>query len=139
MEPKPTIPVSRIQSIQDAAVAEASEDERILALYLLGSVAEGRGRPDSDIDIAMMAVPGVEVSGLDRARIAGRLSYRLGRLVDMGELSSRNLVYANEALHSGIQLYARDPEAAALYAANLLGLYLEFNERRQKIIHAYTL
>ncbi len=59
--------------------------------------------------------------------------------MDIGELSSRNLVYANEALHLGIQLYARDPEAAALYGANLLGLYLEFNEKRQKIVHAYTL
>ncbi|MCA1755775.1 MAG: nucleotidyltransferase domain-containing protein [Spirochaeta sp.] len=127
------------QMIQDAVVAELASDERILSVYLLGSAVAGRLRADSDVDIAIMAHPGTHLPELDRAQIAAGLSYRLGRQVDVGVLSSRNLVYANEALHSGIRLYARDADAAALYAANLLGLYLEFNERRQEIINAYTL
>ena len=126
------------QMIQDAVAAELASDDRVLAVYLLGSAAAGRLRADSDIDIAVMAPPGTHLSEVERADIATGLSYRLGRQVDVGLLSSRNLVYANEALHTGIRLYARDADAAALYAANLLGLYLEFNERRQEIINAYT-
>lgn len=127
------------QGIRDAVTAELAADQRILAMYLLGSAASGRLRADSDIDIALMAQPGIQLSELERARIAAALSYRLGRQVDLGMLSSRNLVYANEVLHTGIQLYSRDPGAAALYAANLLGLYLEFNEGRQEILNAYTI
>lgn len=125
--------------IQDAVVAELALDERILSVYLLGSAVAGRLRADSDVDIALMANPGIHLPELDRAQIAAGLSYRLGRQVDVGVLSSRNLVYANEALHTGVRLFARDADAAALYAANLLGLYLEFNERRQEIINAYTI
>ncbi|SIQ41150.1 Predicted nucleotidyltransferase [Alkalispirochaeta americana] len=127
------------QKIRDAVTAELATDQRILAIYLLGSAASGRLRADSDIDIAIMTQPGIHISELDRAQIAAALSYRLGRQVDLGMLSSRNLVYANEVLHTGIQLYSRDPGAAALYAANLLGLYLEFNEGRQEILNAYTI
>lgn len=137
-EPHAAFNDSLVQSIRDAVVSELSGDERVLAVYLLGSVAKGTGRADSDVDIAMMPIPGEKISSLDRARFAAKLSYHLSRTVDLGELSSRNLVYANEALHSGIRLYAKDADAAALYAANLLGLYLEFNERRQEIINAYT-
>ncbi len=127
------------QHIQDAVVAEFATDGRILAAYLLGSAVTGRLRKDSDIDIAIMVYPGTHLPELDRAQIGASLSYRLGRQVDVGFLSSCNLIYANEALHTGIRMYARDTDAAALYAANLLGLYLEFNERRQEIINAYTI
>ena len=58
--------------------------------------------------------------------------------VDVGELSSRNLVYANEAIHRGLRIYADNPDAADLYAATLLGLYVQFNQSRKEIIDAYT-
>jgi hypothetical protein len=85
-----------------------------------------------------MPVPGTIISALDRADFAHVLSYRLGRSVDAGELSSRNLVYANETIHKGVRLYTRDADAADLYAATLLGMYVVFNEGRQEIMRGYT-
>ncbi|MFA7566334.1 MAG: nucleotidyltransferase domain-containing protein [Alkalispirochaeta sp.] len=130
--------VMTTELIRDAVAAEASGDVRILAVYLLGSGAVGRLRPDSDVDVAVMPVPGTIISALDRADFAHALSYRLGRSVDVGELSSRNLVYANETIHRGVRLYTRDADAADLYAATLLGMYVVFNEGRQEIMRGYT-
>jgi predicted nucleotidyltransferase len=127
-----------VERIREIVTSEARRDRRILALYLLGSIAGGRLRDDSDIDIALMAVPGTTISSIEHADFAHTLTYKLGRPVDVGNLSSRNLVYANEALLRGFRIYSDDPDAADLYAATLLGLYLEFNESRKEIIDAYT-
>ncbi|TVQ96646.1 MAG: nucleotidyltransferase domain-containing protein [Spirochaetaceae bacterium] len=126
-------------SITDAVTDTGSRDTRVLAFYLLGSAAQNRLRHDSDVDIALMPMPGTVISSIERAGIAHALSYRLRRTVDLGELSTRNLVYANEVLHTGALLYSKDPAATALVAANLLGLYLEFNERRQEVTRAFSL
>ena len=68
------------------------KDDRILAAYLLGSAATGQMRPDSDIDIAMMLVPGETLSGLEMMDLAASLTPRDGRSVDLGLLTSQNLV-----------------------------------------------
>lgn len=128
-----------IADVTDAVTEASSRDARVLAFYLLGSAAQDRLRHDSDVDIALMPMPGTVISSVERAGIANALSYRLRRTVDLGELSTRNLVYANEVLHTGALLYSRDPAATALIAASLLGLYLEFNERRQEVIGAFSL
>lgn len=47
-----------IEKIQTTAVSLAAKDTHILALYLLGSVARGEQRPESDIDIGLMPEPG---------------------------------------------------------------------------------
>ena len=132
-------PSPLLASIQDAVSEEGARDTRVLAFYLLGSAVRGRLRNDSDVDIAVMPMPGSRISSVECLGIANALSYRLRRTVDLGELSSRNLVYANEVLHTGVLLYSRDPATTALTAANLLGLYLEFNERRQEVIRAFSL
>ena len=121
-----------VQKIIHLATIEAQKDQRILALYLLGSAAEDRLRSDSDIDIALMATPGEPLSSIEHADFAHALIYALRRPVDVGSLSLRNLVFANEALLRGFRIYSRDIDATDLYAANLLGLYLEFNESRKE-------
>ncbi len=130
---------SALQRIRQEACREARKDPRILALYLLGSAAQDRLRPDSDLDIALMADPESPLPPLEQHRLASRLALRLGRPIDLGEISSRNLDYANQAFLTGLPLYKQDETAADLYRASLLGLYLEFNESRQEILHAYQL
>lgn len=113
------------------------KDQRILALYLLGSAATGRLRPDSDIDIALMPERDARIGALDRADMAASLAFDLGRDVDIGELTSENLVYSREAILKGIRLFARDGARADLRAASLLGMYARFNEDRRELIDAY--
>lgn len=49
----------------DRAVAVATEAEPgVLAAYLFGSRARGEGRADSDLDVAVLEVPGMRL-GID--------------------------------------------------------------------------
>ncbi|HSA32762.1 MAG TPA: nucleotidyltransferase domain-containing protein [bacterium] len=113
------------------------KERRILAAYLLGSAAKGTLRPDSDIDIALMFVPGKIMSGVERGELAAELSLLLHREVDLGVISSRNLVYARESILTGRRIFSRNDTVADLYAATLLGLYAQFHYERRGILHGY--
>lgn len=125
--------------VREVAVACGRDDPRILALYLLGSVARGEERAGSDVDIAVMPEPGAGLPPLERMRLAGEMAAELLRPVDMGEISSKNLVYACEALLGGIPLYRRDTHRADLRRATLLGMYLQFNLDRREVLDAYVI
>jgi predicted nucleotidyltransferase len=118
-------------------IVPLTQDLRILAIYLLGSAVDGQLRPDSDIDLAFMPEPGVRIGPLDRAEMGTAVSFDLGRDVDIGELSSENLIYSREALLKGIRLFSRDSVRTDLYAASLLGMYVRFNEDRRELTDAY--
>jgi predicted nucleotidyltransferase len=110
---------------------------RILAAYLLGSAVSGRLRPDSDIDVALLPYPSCRLSDLDRANLGARIAFEIGREVDIGELCSSNLIYAKEAIFTGLRIFSRDARAADESAATLLGLYVAFNEERREVLDAY--
>ncbi len=126
-----------IQKITKSIEKLAEREPFIVAVYLLGSILDDRLRADSDIDLAVMIDSGQKMRALKRADIAGSLSYELGRLVDLGEISSRNLVYAREALLKGKLIYQRDRDKVNLVRANLLGMYVQFNMDRQEVLDAY--
>jgi uncharacterized protein len=113
------------------------QDKRVLAAYLLGSAASGRMRPDSDLDLALMTMPDVKLSSMDRIALAAELGLEVGIVVDIGELSSENLVYAKEAILVGKRIFTRDPFQSDLKACTLLGMYFRFNEERQEVVNAY--
>jgi len=94
-------------------------------------------RPDSDIDLGIMLEPGRNISSLTRVKLAGSLAYEMGRTVDIGEVSSNNLVYAREALLKGKLIYTKNEERTNLYRANLLGMYIQYNLDRQEVVNAY--
>lgn len=114
-----------------------SGDARILAVYLLGSAIKGRLGPESDIDLALMLEPGAKMSSLERLKIANNLAYKLERSVDLGEISSANLVYSREVFLAGVPVFQRDPERAALRRAGLMGMYIQFNLDRKEVLSAY--
>ncbi len=113
------------------------QDKRVLAAYLLGSAASGRMRPDSDLDLALMTMPEAKMSSMDRIALAAELGLEVGIVVDIGELSSENLVYAKEAILVGKRIFTRDVFQADLKACTLLGMYCRFNEERQVVLDAY--
>jgi predicted nucleotidyltransferase len=113
------------------------KDPRILALYLLGSAHSGRMRPDSDIDMAVLIEGGLELPALERAELAASATMEFGRDVDLGEISSRNLVYARQVILAGRRLYARDSGRADLRETSLLGMYAGFFEERREVANAY--
>ena len=108
-----------------------------LAWYVLGSAASDTMRPDSDLDLAVLPLPGVV---LDRAELvwwSGVLALEVGREVDIGLLDSSNLVYAKEALTMGRRIVCSDLPMADRRASELLALYLKFQEDRKEVLDAY--
>ena len=118
---------------------EIDRDRRILSAYLLGSAVSGRMRPDSDLDIAVLPVATAGLlSQVDIAELSATLSLAAGRTVDVGVLSSRNLIYASEAILKGERFFCRDVFKADLAAVTLLGLAVRFEFERREIVDAYT-
>jgi predicted nucleotidyltransferase len=106
-------------------------------VYLLGSAAKGAMRPDSDIDLALMLTAENNASRSAFVDLGARLTLKLGHEVDIGVISSANLVYARQAILVGKRLYARDRMAVETREAELLGLYARFHEDRAEVLDAY--
>ncbi|MBI9103524.1 MAG: nucleotidyltransferase domain-containing protein [Spirochaetales bacterium] len=113
------------------------KDSRILAVYLLGSFASGKMREDSDIDLALMLEPGKKITELEKIKMISELSFTLKRSVDLGEISSKNLVYSREAFFFGKLLCKKSLDRVNLMRANLLGMYDNYNFDRQELLNAY--
>ncbi len=126
-----------IETITKRTQTFFQKDLRVLAVFLLGSAARNTMRIDSDIDLALMFEPGLSINILERQDMANTLSYELKRTVDLGEISNRNLVYTREVLLTGIPVYMKDSDKVNLLRANLLGLYVQFNQDRKEVLDAY--
>jgi hypothetical protein len=75
---------------------------------------------------------------MDLLHLSGQLRTYCSRAVDIGILSTHNLVYAKEALLQGECLFCKDQYFHDLFVATALGLYLELRTARREVEHAYT-
>jgi len=88
------------ESLHQDAVQQAREillsHPAVDAAYLLGSAAEDRLRPDSDVDIAILIRRSSAFSVEDRLALMATLGRIFRRSIDLGLLDTSNLVYAKE-------------------------------------------
>ncbi|VGO13720.1 hypothetical protein PDESU_02277 [Pontiella desulfatans] len=110
----------------------------ILAAYLHGSTAKGTARQDSDIDIALLPEPGHRLPLRQRLEYAAELEAQLGAAVDVGELSSGNVVYAKEVVAHGREIFTRNRFKSDLFMATSLAMYAELQQQRKEVLDAYT-
>jgi len=113
-------------------------DKRIVAAYLLGSVLTERFRPDSDVDLAILPAAGVEFAMEARLLLAAEVEGAVGRTVDVGVLDHRNLVYAAQAIATGLCIHSRDDASRDVFAATTLSMYAALRQEREAVEHAYT-
>ena len=121
-----------------AAVASLRQCHDVEAAYLLGSAAANRLRGDSDVDVAILPIRGMEISAERRIALTGELAGIFSRSVDLGVLSTRNVVYAKEAITKGRILFARDPSVIARFAMLVLSMYASLQEARREVLRAYA-
>ncbi len=114
------------------------QEREIMAVLLLGSANKEEMTEDSDIDIAIIVYPGKKLDMNKKMLIIKELSYKLGRIIDVGEITSKNLIYSNEAVIKGREIFIKDKEAFEMKRAALLGMYLQFNYERREVINAYS-
>lgn len=109
----------------------------ILAAYLHGSTAKGTARPDSDVDIAVLPKTGEHIPLKTRLECAGDLESVLGCPVDIGELSTRNLVYAKEVIAAGQEIFTANRFESERFMATCLAMYSELQQQRKEVLDAY--
>jgi uncharacterized protein len=80
----------------------------IVAIYLFGSMATGRSRAPSDIDIALMVRS--PIRGAERIEMENSLANLLGRDVDLIIFSEATPLLQHQILKQGCLIYEYDPE-----------------------------
>ena len=117
-----------LSSITRAVSRCVAKRPEIQAAYVFGSVASGRARADSDVDVAVL---------IDRRVPPGRiLKYRLKLMADLGTALHRSdvdVVILNEAspllahrvLSQGTLVFERSASARVRFQTKTAGLYLD--------------
>lgn len=126
------------RTIVELVSSELRNYPEIAAAYLLGSAITGRLRDDSDIDIALLPANRQAISMRSRLKLAGILETKLGKTVDIGIISSRNLIYASEAILTGNRILTLQKDYTETTEMRLLGCYIVFKEDRKEVEEAYS-
>ena len=124
-------------AILDACIERFSKESNLLAVWVLGSAVTDRLREDSDVDFALYYSPGTQLDLAAHGGLVLDLERILGRTVDLGLLSSRNLVFAAQAIRKGQLIYAPDPQAVIALTSRIQSLYLDFKQDRKIVEEAY--
>lgn len=85
---------------------------RIRAAYLFGSMASGKARPDSDLDVAVLA--GTSLTQEEKLALIGELAALSGRPVDLVDLAVAGEPLLGQVLLHGRRLLGSDLEHARL-------------------------
>jgi len=125
-----------IQHIQKqlATLFEKYKD-KIIFVYLFGSVVKGNISNLSDIDLAFHAKPAQEMSDLKLALYAD--SCRLLRrndidIVILNEL--KNLILADEIITNGIVIYDSEPDRRISYEVRVHHHAIDFKHQRKMLM-----
>ena len=109
----------------------------IAAAYLLGSSITGQLRDDSDIDIALLPTEQHVISLQSRLALSALLETKLGRTIDIGAITSNNLIYASEAILTGQRILTFQKDYTDATETRLLGCYLVLKQDRKEVEEMY--
>jgi predicted nucleotidyltransferase len=102
------------------------------AIYRFGSSLEGLHRPDSDLDLAVLAERPLDAWG--RFTLQERVAAAVRRQVDLVDLRSATTVMASQIVTTGVLLYDVDPAARGRFEDYVYSAYARLNEERREIL-----
>lgn len=102
------------------------------ALYRYGSAGGAYARPDSDIDLAVLA--GHRLAFDETIQLASQLSLLTGQDVDFHDLRTLPVTLRVQIVLDGVRLYAASAAAAEEYDSRTLSDYVRLNEERRGIL-----
>ncbi|GAV24278.1 nucleotidyltransferase domain protein [Carboxydothermus islandicus] len=121
-----------IQDLLDKILPVLKTYPQIEAAYLFGSALD-RVRPDSDIDIALLLSPDIDVEDLESWTLAEKIGLHLTRLVgrsfDISLLNTKDYIFAMNVLTSGKLIYVKNND--------LLGDFIEKVSLRHRMWYNY--
>lgn len=124
--------MSRISEKQGLQLIEALKAFKPAVIYLFGSFGTHTQHQGSDIDIAFL--PSVAADPVECFRIAGQLSERFGRQVDLVNLSQASTVFAKEVFRTGTPIATDSPALQQQFEMLTLADYARLNEERQAVL-----
>lgn len=115
-----------------------NKHELVSAAYLFGSFAQGKQRSDSDVDIAILFIPGVsQLMRFDTGlQIACALEDIVLRKVDIVDLLEAGLFLSYQIKAKGVLLLEKDHAYRVNYEVRSLREYFDFTYRLERIQNA---
>ena len=102
------------------------------AVYRFGASVANADRPDSDVDLAILAAR--PLAAVERFDIQERLAAALRRDVDLVDLRAASTVMASLIITTGMLLYEGDAPARHVFEDFIYGRYARLNEERRGIL-----
>lgn len=118
MQSQPLEKKQRIQLNTEQVQAVLANFKDIKFAILFGSLAKGTERPDSDLDIAVLA--GEPLSAKRRIDLIDALALAIGRPVDLVDLRTVGQPLLNQILKYGERILGTDDQMAALVYRNIV-------------------
>jgi predicted nucleotidyltransferase len=125
---KPLEPNSELMRVAEAL----SADPGLLLAVAFGSASRGRARPDSDIDIAVLAQG--PLTSERREQTIRRIAEATGRPVDLVDLRNAGVAILRTILAEGRTLLCRDQRARERLITTMLADVEDFLPLRQQLI-----
>ena len=116
--------------ITDAMVASVP---RLIAVYRFGSSASGDARPDSDVDIAFLAIS--RLDPVVRFNLQEELAVQLHRSVDLVDLRAASTVMRMQVISTGIPILTVDDGERERFETYTYSAYARLNEERREILN----
>jgi predicted nucleotidyltransferase len=102
------------------------------AVYRYGSAGGIYERPESDVDVAVLADFPLDFS--TQCRLAAELACLVGRDVDLNDLRRLPVTLRVQIVTGGRRLFAANPAATEEYDSRVLSDYAYLNEARKGIL-----
>ncbi|MCW3490013.1 type VII toxin-antitoxin system MntA family adenylyltransferase antitoxin [Dethiobacter alkaliphilus] len=103
-------------------------EEHVIFAYIFGSVATGKNRNNSDVDIAVCFSP--ELTKLERfdlrLKVTDQLALALSSDVDLVDLSSAPLSLLHQIMRDGILIFERSKSARVAFEVSSRREYFDF-------------
>ncbi|MBI4402375.1 MAG: nucleotidyltransferase domain-containing protein [Nitrospirae bacterium] len=104
----------------------------LIALYRFGSQAKGEARPESDVDLAILAADALPSSTL--FALQQELAASLKRDVDLVDIRAASTVLRMQVLSTGECLYSADDLVREQFETVVYSAYARLNEERRAIL-----
>lgn len=105
----------------------------LLGIYIYGSFAEYRMRPDSDIDIAFLTWK--KISAIDKWKIQEELASLLDNDIDLVDLKDASVVLRAEIVENGTRIYTENEYECDNFEVTTYSMYADLNETRKDILN----
>ncbi|MDP1652669.1 MAG: nucleotidyltransferase domain-containing protein [Rhodocyclaceae bacterium] len=102
------------------------------AVYRYGSAGGIYERPESDVDVAVLADVPLDFS--IQCRLAAEIARLVGRDVDLNDLRRLPVTLRVQIVTGGRRLFAANPAATEEYDSRVLSDYAYLNESRKAIL-----